>query len=183
MRGVIQFKWKHLNSTIIQDMIVYAKDRRIDFRTYVDWQESQRLLRTSFGVDIRSNKATYDIQYGNCERPTHWNTSWDLARFEVVGHKWVDLSENSYGVSLMNDCKYGHDIKENKIGLTLIKSGVDPDPTADRGKHWFTYSLLPHKGTWREADVEISSWKLNNPLTYIEGEIGINHSLKLIMKL
>lgn len=165
LRLVVRFEYKHIHSTIVQDMILYANDRRIDFKTQVDWQQSQRLLRSTFEVDIRSTKASFDIQYGNVERPTHWNTSWDWARFEVVAHKWVDLSDHHYGVALMNDCKYGFDVFDNKIGMTLIKSGIMPDPGADLGGHTFTYSLLPHAGTWRNANVEQRSWVLNNPLS------------------
>lgn len=168
LKMVLRFEYSHLNSTITQDMILYAEDPRIDFKTEVDWQQSQRLLRTSFEVDVRSTKATFDIQYGNVERPTHWNTSWDWARFEMVGHKWVDLSDQFYGVALLNDCKYGFDVFDNRIGMTLIKSGIMPDPEADRGNHTFTYALLPHQGTWREAKVEQRAWVLNNPLQGIE---------------
>lgn len=168
LRLVIRFEYEHINSSITQDMILYAEDRRIDFKTRVDWQQSQRLLRSSFQVDVRSTKATFDIQYGNVERPTHWNTSWDWARFEMVGHKWVDLSDQFYGVSLMNDCKYGFDVFDNRIGITLLKAGIMPDPEADRGEHEFTYSLLPHAGTWRDAKVEQRSWALNNPFKAIK---------------
>ena len=92
-----------------------------------DWHEKQRLLKTAFEVDIRSTRATYDIQYGHVERPTHMNNSWDWAKFEVVGHKWADLSENGYGVSLLNDCKYGYNIRENVDELSLLKSSKYPD--------------------------------------------------------
>ena len=111
-----------------------------------------------------TNKATYDIQFGNVERPTHWNTSWDYARFEVVGHKWADLSQRDYGVSLLNDCKYGHDIKDNVIRLTLIKSGIMPDPNADQGLHRFTYSLYPHACSWYEGRTVQEAYSLNNPM-------------------
>ena len=104
------------------------------------------MLKTAFYTDIRSTKATYDIQFGHAERPTHWNNSWDWAKFEVCGHKWADLSENGYGVSLLNNCKYGHSIKDNVVRLSLLKSAVFPDTTADKGEHEFIYSLLPHRG-------------------------------------
>src|SRR5699024_7862502 len=114
-------KWEFGSSTITQDMIVYAESRRIDFKTHVDWQERQRLLKVAFPVDVRSTEATYDNQYGNVKRPTHWNTSWDYARFETVGHQWADLSEGGYGVSLLNDSKYGYDIKDHVMRLSLLK--------------------------------------------------------------
>lgn len=164
LRGTLRLKWKFFDSIITQNLTIYRHSPRIDFKTEVDWQEKQTLLKVAFPVDIRSTKATYDIQFGNIERPTHWNTSWDYARFEAVGHKWVDLSEGNYGVALLNDCKYGHDVKDHVLRLTLIKSSVDPDETADRGKHAFTYSLLPHEGDWKDGDVVEEAYALNQPL-------------------
>ncbi len=164
LRGVLRLRWKFYDSEITQRLTIYRDSRRIDFRTQVDWHEHQVLLKVAFPVDIRATRATYDIQFGNIERPTHWNTSWDSARFEVVGHKWVDLSEGNYGVSLLNDCKYGHDVKDNVMRLTLIKSGVHPDETADQGAHEFTYSLLPHSGDWRQSSVVQEAYDLNVPL-------------------
>jgi alpha-mannosidase len=121
-------------------------------------------LKVAFPVDIRSTKATYEIQFGNVERPTHWNTSWDWARFESVAQRWVDLSEGGYGVSLLNDCKYGHDIHNHVIRLSLIKSATSPDQIADQGHHEFTYSLYPHAGEWLQADTHRMACELNVPL-------------------
>ncbi len=121
------------------------------------------LLKVAFPVDVLSPVATYDIQWGNVQRPTHRNTSWDWARFEACAHNWVDLSEGNYGVSLLNDCKYGHDVRGNIIRLTLLRSPTYPDPDADRGKHRFTYSLLPHPGNWRTGTVP-AGYTLNDPL-------------------
>ncbi|SHF19135.1 alpha-mannosidase [Marinitoga hydrogenitolerans DSM 16785] len=163
-RGVIKFKWNFLDSTIEQRMIVYSDKRRIDFKTDVDWHQHQILLKVAFPVDIRTTKATYEIQFGNVERPTHWNTSWDYARFETVAQKWADLSERNYGVSLLNNCKYGYSIKDNIMRLTLIKSGIEPDPQADQGHHSFTYSLYPHFGDWFDGGTTKESYELNYPL-------------------
>ena len=164
LRGALRLRWCFRDSVITQRLILYAHSPRIDFETEVDWQESQILLKVAFPVAVRATSATYDIQFGNIQRPTHWNTSWDYARFEVVGHKWADLSENDYGVALLNDCKYGYDIKDNVMRLTLIKSAVRPDPQADKGHHRFTYSLLPHAGDWRHGDVLRQGYELNMPL-------------------
>ncbi|UUZ80923.1 alpha-mannosidase [Paenibacillus sp. P26] len=144
VRAVVRFRWTYGRSTVTQQMIVYAADRRIDFETRVDWHE-RRLLKVAFPVKIRTTEATYDIQFGNVKRPTHWNTSWDYARFESVGHWWADLSERNYGVSLLNDCKYGYDIKDNVLRLSLIKSALVPDPKADQGEHVFTYACCRMK--------------------------------------
>ena len=98
------------------------------------------------------------------DRPTHRNTSWDAAKFEVCAHKWADLSECGYGVSLLNDCKYGYSIEGNVMKLSLLKAATYPDPNADRGYHEFTYSLLPHRGDFREGKVIQEGYALNMPL-------------------
>lgn len=163
-RGVLQLTWRAGDSTITQRLTIYRATPRIDFVTHVDWQERQTLLKVAFPVDIHATKATYEIQFGNVERPTHWNTSWDWARFETCAQKWVDLSEGDYGVSLLNNCKYGHDIKDNVLRLTLLKSAIEPDPEADRGEHVFTYSLYPHAEDWARGGTVRAAYALNYPL-------------------
>ena len=170
LRLVIGLMWKYMNTIIEQDMVLYAADRRIDFRTKVDFQERQQLLKAAFPVDIRTTYATYDIQYGNVRRPNHWNTSWDQARFESVGHRFADLSERNYGVALLNDCKYGYDVKGNLLRLSLLRSGKQPDHIQDVGEHVFTYSLLPHTGDIVSGGVVVSAHALNNPMLICEGK-------------
>ncbi|GGF59935.1 alpha-mannosidase [Paenibacillus albidus] len=177
----MRLSWTFGHSRIEQTMTVYADSRRMDFETEVDWQERQRLLKVAFPVTVRATEATYDIQFGNVKRPTHWNTSWDYARFETVGHQWADLSERGYGVSFLNDCKYGHDIKDNVIRLSLLKSAMYPDPQADRGVHSFKYALLPHKGDWVEGRTQQEAWMLNNPLSWLKGAAAL--SGKSLLKL
>ena len=164
LRGALRLRWRFLDSTITQRIMLHAHSPRVDFRTEVDWQEKQMLIKVAFPVAIRATRATYEIQFGSIERPTHWNTSWDYARFEVAAQKWADLSEGDYGVALLNDCKYGYDVKDNILRLTLIKSSVQPDAMADKGQHRFTYSLLPHAGDWRAGDVVRQAYDLNYPL-------------------
>lgn len=170
LRAIIQMVYKYNKTTIKQDVIFYANNRRIDFKTFVDYRERKRLLKVAFPVNVRSTYATYDIQYGNVKRANHWNTSWDWAKFETVAHKWVDMSEKHYGVSLLNDCKYGHDIKENVMRLTLLKSATHPDIEQDQGEHNFTYSLLPHSGDFVDAEVERESYALNQPVAVMSGQ-------------
>ncbi|OWR31420.1 alpha-mannosidase [Saccharibacillus sp. O23] len=172
LRASVEFEWSYGESRIRQVMRVYAASRRIDFCTKVDWQERRQLLKVAFPVEIRAAEASYDIQFGSVKRPTHWNTSWDYARFETVGHQWADLSERGYGVSLLNDCKYGYDVKDRTLRLSLIKSAEYPDPEADLGEHEFTYALLPHAGDWAEGRTAQEAWNLNSPLTVWKGEVG-----------
>lgn len=155
-------------STVTQDIVLARGARRLDFETRVDWNEEEKMLKTAFFPDIHAQKATYEIQFGAIERPTHWNTSYDRARFEVCAHRWADLSEGLYGVSLLNDSKYGYDIKDNRMRLTLLRSPNYPDPVADRGMQVFTYSLYPHAGDWRNGTVR-EAHLLNAPLVAARG--------------
>lgn len=156
------------NSKIVQTIFVYEHLDRIDFDTFIDWKESHLVLKTKFPVDVNANKATYDIQFGSVERPTHKNTSWDAARFEVCAHKYCDLSEYGYGVSLLNDCKYGHSVHDGVMSLTLLKCGTFPDPTADKCEHRFTYSICTHSGDYREAGIIQKAYELNVPMTAVK---------------
>lgn len=151
-------------SRIVQRISLRAGSPRIDFLTEVDWREDRKCLKVAFPVNVRCGHATYDVQFGHVERPTHANTSWDMAKFEVCAHQWADLSESGFGVALLNDCKYGHDIHGNTMRLTLLRAPVSPDPIADRGVHRFTYSLLPHKGDFRSGGVIEEAAALNAPL-------------------
>lgn len=164
VRWALSIKKKFLDSTIEQVIYLYEQIARIDFETVVDWKENQILLKAAFPVDIHAEKATYEIQYGNVERTTHWNTGWDRAQFEVCGHKWADISEDDYGVSLLNDCKYGYDIKDSVMRLTLLKSPIYPNPLADKEIHRFTYSLYPHSSTWKNAQTAQMAYDINCPL-------------------
>lgn len=170
----IDFTYNYNDSKIIQTMCLYNHKRRIDFKTVVEWKERQKILKTAFSVDIRGVFARYDIQEGNIVRPVTRNTSWEAAKFEVVAHKWAELSETGYGVALLNDCKYGYDIKEDTIRLSLLKSATDPDYNADYGTHEFTYSLYPHKEEWYESGLEEEAFDLNSPVTVFEGETGLS---------
>ncbi len=127
------------------------------------------MLKVAFPVDVLTPTATYEIQWGNTERPTHRNTSWDWARFETCAQKWVDLSEGDYGVSLLNDCKYGHDIRDNVMRISLLRSPTMPDPEADQGEHRFAYSILPHAGRWDETTVA-QAYALNDPALAVRTE-------------
>jgi len=152
-------------SKIVQIVRLYAGVARIDFVTWIDWRERQKLLKVNFPLEINSDKARYEIQFGNVERATHRNTSWDFARFEVCAHKWADVSEGGFGVSLLNDCKYGHSAVQGSLSLTLLRSAREPDPMADLGEHEFTYSLMPHSGDYAAAGTVRAGYSLNVPLS------------------
>jgi alpha-mannosidase len=163
VRQGICFKLAIGQSEITQKISLAANSKRLDFVTEVEWNECHRMLRTAFATDIRVDRASFDIQYGYARRNTHRNISWDMARFEVAAHKYVDLSDKGYGVALLNDCKYGHKVLDNVLDLNLLRAPTHPDPDADLGHHSFTYSLLPHCGTLIESEVISEASQLNQP--------------------
>ena len=172
LRASVTFTREFGSSTLEQRMILDAGSRALRFETAVDWQERHKFLKAAFGVAVRSPRATYEIQFGHVERSTHSNTSWDQARFEVCAHRWADLGEAGYGVALLNDCKYGYDILGSVMRLSLLRAPTHPDPAADRGKHRFTYALMPHPGDFREAGVIAAAEDLNHPLRVVRGGLA-----------
>lgn len=169
VRATLHIERSFSHSTISQDIHFYANVRRVDFVTHVDWHEHQSLLKAFFPADVHTDEATFEVQYGNLTRKTHSNTSWDVARFESCGQKWCDVSEGHYGVSVLNDCKYGHSVKDGCIGLTLIKSGIEPNPVTDQEQHVFTYALLPHQEGWQAGGTVRQAYFLNQPALAVAG--------------
>ncbi|MCB8932034.1 MAG: glycosyl hydrolase-related protein [Fimbriimonadaceae bacterium] len=168
---------KRFGKSTLRQRISLGPTPGIRFDTEVDWHEEDKLLKVAFPVNVNSSRATYEIQFGSVERPTHDNTSWDVAKFEVCAQKWADLSEGDHGVALLNDCKYGHDIKGNVMRLSLLRAPKAPDPLCDMGTHLFTYVLTPHFGPHHYAGVVASAYALNAPLRHAwlksnAGELG-----------
>lgn len=183
----IKIERKFYKSSIIQKIWFYDNLNRIDFDTIVNWHEQHKMLKVAFPVDINANKATFDIQFGSIERPTHYNTSWEQAKYEVCAHKYVDISDNGFGISLLNDCKYGHDVHEGVIQLSLLRSTTEPNEVADIGEHKFIYSLCTHAGTLFESNTIEQAYILNNPLIIAkpkgkENSLPTNYSLLKIDK-
>ena len=163
LRATLEIRRRILHSDYVQRISLAFNRPGLEVDTRIDWRERHILLKVAFPVDILTPSATYEIQWGNVQRPTHRNTSWDWARFETCGQKWVDLSEGGYGVSLLNDCKYGHDVRDNVMRLSLLRSPTVPDPEADQGEHRFAYTLWPHAGGW-EGSTVAAAYALNDPL-------------------
>jgi len=166
-RAAVHFRRHFGASTIDQTVVLDAGSRRIDFVTDVDWHERHRFLKVAFPVDVLSDRATFEIQFGHVSRPTHENTSWEKARFEVCANRWADLSETGYGVALLNDCKYGYDVRGNVMRLSLLRSPTAPDPECDQGQHRFTYALFPHAGDPFTGGVIEEAAALNTPVTVV----------------
>jgi alpha-mannosidase len=148
----------------IQDMMCYSNDPRIDFVTKVDWHEQHRLLKVEFDTAIDASQVRCEVQYGHIWRNTHRNLMQDRAKFEICAHKWISLEEAGAGISLLNNCKYGHDVEGGRMRLSLLRSPVAPDPEADQGEHRFTYSLLPFTGDFGHSGVINSAYELNSPV-------------------
>jgi len=174
VRTVIQIKRKFNLARFIQRIKIYSHIRRIDFDLIIDWNGRNKMVKIAFPLNIQSQEATYEIPYGTIKRESKGE--------EQVAQTWVDISENNYGVSLLNDSRYGYDISENTIRLSVLRSPDKPVYSTDeKGIHIIQYALLPHQGSWQEANVMHTGYEFNNPLIAIkdkahEGYLPPEHS-------
>ncbi|MBD1808080.1 alpha-mannosidase [Microcoleus sp. FACHB-SPT15] len=151
-------------SQFCQEYVLEAESPILKIVTTVDWQERHVLVKAAFPLNLEADYATYEIACGAIQRPTRPKTPAEQAKWEVPALRWADLSEGDYGVSLLNDCKYGYDAQPSVLRLTLLRSPNWPDPEADRGIHHFTYALYPHSGSWHSAGTVRRAYELNLPL-------------------
>lgn len=167
--GPLSYRWRIVRrlgqSWIQQDYLLRKGSSVFQIETLVDWQEDQTLLKTAFPLAIHGDWVTYEVPYGAITRRTQPITPQEKAEWEVPALQWADLSDGQYGISLLNDCKYGHDAQPNQLRLTLLRSPNWPDPRSDRGRHHFTYALYPHRGSWQSANTVREGYALNQPLT------------------
>ena len=155
-------------STLHQTVRLDAHARRLEFHATIEWAERHRLLKVVFAVAVRSAAATYEMQFGVHERPTHVNTAGDLARFEVPGHRFADLSEHGFGVALLTDSTYGYSTRGSEMRLSLLRGPTDPDPQADLGRHELSYAVMPHVGSWQQAAVVAEARRFSEPMHWVE---------------
>jgi len=160
------------NSRMTQEVTLASKSRRIDFNTTIEWNENHKLLKVSFPTNIHCDEALHEIQFGHIKRPTHRSRRYDADRYEVCNHKWTAVTEAARGFALLNDCKYGVSTDGGSINLTLLKSPLVPDMTADRGIHNFTYSIYLWNGAFSESDMIKQAYQLNSPVLTAAGGIG-----------
>jgi alpha-mannosidase len=174
IRSAIQVSRSFRGSKMTQRIVLTRTSARVDFETWVDWHEQQKLLKVRFFTNIVTRLATYDIPYGNIQRSSYRNNSFDEAKFEVSAHYWMDLSQHDYGLSLLNNCKYGHEAFDGMMSLSLLRGPLSPDPLSDQEEHWFTYSLYPHNGNWTEGGTQQQALDLNDPVGVVvcEGHKG-----------
>ena len=159
-------------SRMEQQVVMYPDSARVDFETMVDWQEEYQMLRVKWPVDVVADSAACEIQFGHVDRPTHRNTTWDAAKFEVCAHKWVDMADRSGGLALLNDCKYGYKIWDNVLDLCLLRSQNCPCEQGDVGEHTFTYAIYPHGGDAWEGGVIREGYRLNYPVLCLQVSAG-----------
>lgn len=170
LRAEVAFEYRIGDaSRITQNIRLDASSKRLEFHCYVDWHESHKLLKVMFPVNVRALDATYEMQFGHVQRPTHFNTTYDLARFEVPAHKWMDLSEHDFGVALLSDSKYGFSAYQNEMRMTLLRSPKSPDPDCDMGAHHFAFALMPHYGSWQSAGVVREAFAFNKQVVWAKG--------------
>ena len=170
LRAIIRVKKHFQNSTFVQDITMYAGVPRVDVKMQVEWHEKHILLKVAFPLTAHNDKAAFEIPYGSIERPTTRNTPAEQAKFEVPAQRWADLSDTKHGFSLLNDSKYGYDVRGNVLRLSLLRSPEWPDPHADEGHHEFTYSLYPHAGSWRDAQTVRRGYELNYKLIAVSSQ-------------
>ncbi|MBN2853240.1 MAG: alpha-mannosidase [Clostridia bacterium] len=178
--AVCHLEFEYGKSIISQKIVLMSLSRRVDFHTQLNWNDHNIMMRTYFPVAVSSDNVTCEIQFGNIKRPTHKNTSWDMAKFEVCAHKWADLSQRDYGVSLLNDSKYGYSVSNDTFNLALLRSPEKADKKPEQGIHTFTYSYYPHAGDYVTGNTVYEGYDLNIPVhkysTGLEAE-NISHSL------
>lgn len=164
--------YRHADTEIVQDVMLYPDSPAVYCKTRCRWQERLRMLRADFAPAVWSDQVTCEIQFGAYRRSTREDTPQEKAQYEICAHKYVDVSDGVRGLSLLNDCKYGHRAKNGRISLNLLRSPVFPDPEADRGEHSFTYALLPHEGAcgWQTV---AQGYHLNQPPLVAEGALPL----------
>lgn len=182
VRAVYKVDRSFRNSTFTEYYCIYNDLERIDVDYESDWKEDHVVLKANYPVDVNATKATFDIQFGNIERSTTTNTTWEFAQFEESMHKWTDLSDNSFGLSILNDCKYGCDVKDGKIRTTLFRCATRPNSVQDREHHSFTFSIYPHAGRVSDSGVVNEAYNVNFPLYAVpvkahEGNLPSEYSL------
>ncbi|MBA3710666.1 MAG: alpha-mannosidase, partial [Planctomycetes bacterium] len=167
LRAQVTFERKLGKASRLKQVVsLSANARRLEFHTEADWHEDHTFLKVAFPVNVRAMEATYEMQFGAVDRPTHYNTPYDLAQYEVPGHKWADMSEHGFGVALLSDCKYGFSTHGDTMRISLLRSPKHPDPQADMGRHVFAYAVMPHAGGWRDAGVVAEAYRFNVPVLW-----------------
>jgi alpha-mannosidase len=172
LAATLKISRKLNRSLMMQEVSLARNSRRLDFRTTVDWKERHKMLKVNFPVAVHSSDALHEIQMGHVRRPTHQSRQYDQDRFEVCQHKWTALCEENKGCAVLNDCKYGVNVDGRSINVTLLKSALAPDMTADLGRQEFTYALYSWNGPFSTSRLFEESYELNLPALSFPGNAG-----------
>ena len=172
LRVALEFQYDFGISTLTQQVYLEAGAGHVEFDTGVDWQHRHKFLKVEFPVQINANEATYEMPFGLARRPTTFNNSFEMAKFEVPGHRWADLSEPGFGAALFTDSKYGYACHGNVLRISLLRGPGDPDPQADKGRHHFRYAFYPHEGSLVDGSVVRHAHEFNQPLLVTEGRLS-----------
>ena len=170
--AVLRLTRKINASTLQQEISLRRGSRVVEFDTQVDWQESHKLLKVAFPVNLHANEALHEIQFGHIARPNHRSRPFDANRFEVSNHKWSALVEANHGFAILNDSKYGLNVLDNSLNLTLLKSALSPDMTADKGQQSFKYAIYAWNGSMLDSQLVENAYELNCPVTLQAGAAG-----------
>jgi len=158
------------NSKIVQNVLLLNESNVIEIESNIDWHETHKLMKLAFAIDVQSDTATSEIQFGHIKRPIHTNTSWDVARFETCAQRWLQISEPDYGVTIANDSTYGHDVTRKQrleggsytqVRESILRAPIYPDPTADKGQHKVRTSIKVGSNT---VDSIAEGFRINLPL-------------------
>lgn len=168
IKSVISLDSSHLDSSSIC--------KQLNISCTAEWHENKRFLKVAFPTTLHAPTANYETQFGVVKRPTHFNTTWDIAKFEVCCHKYADLSEYNYGLTILNDCKYGFATHGNVMRLSLLRSPKAPDANADMGRHAFRYAMVAHASSFEQSGVVRKGYEFNNPLRLSRRRVDGNHA-------
>ncbi|KAJ9142052.1 Alpha-mannosidase [Pleurostoma richardsiae] len=172
----------HIKTTVSLSAALEGQQSYVEVSSEVEWHETMKFLKVEFPIDVRNTEAAYETQFGVVKRPTHYNTSWDMAKFEVCCHKFADLSERGYGVSILNDSKYGFATSGHTMRLSLLRAPKAPDAHADMGPHKMRWAILPHQDSLGPTTVR-KAYEFNNPLKLLSKPSGITFSVDSPVKL
>ncbi|KAJ3983926.1 glycosyl hydrolases family 38 N-terminal domain-containing protein [Lentinula detonsa] len=180
LRASVQAQVKHGRSTIdvlisldaVGATVKPGSRSMFRFDAEVDWRERHQFLKFELPLNIHNDNAYYETQFGYVQRPTHKNTTWDMAKFEVCGHKYADLSEYGYGLAILSESKYGFSCQGNVLRISLLRAATAPDAEQDQGEHKFSWAVMPHKGHFLESDVPMAAYLFNSPMhvRYLPGD-------------
>ena len=171
LRAGLEFKYTFGPTSVVQRVFLSAGSGHLEFDTEADWHHSHKFLKVEFPFEVHAREATYEMPFGLAKRPTTFNNSYEIAQFEVCGHRWVDLSEPGFGASIFTDSKYGYSCHGNVMRISLLRAPADPDPVADQGRHHFRYAVYPHAGGLVEGEVVRRAHEFNQPLIAAPGTL------------